>query len=208
MTKTLQKILPIFPLENILFLPSTNLPLYVFEQRYLNMVNDALLNDKIIGMIQLTNTKSNTFREVFKIGCAGKIIFYEKTNDNKILLVINGFSRFKIKKELSLKDGYRRVVPIWDIFKNDGIEKKTDNKSKEQLLQNVKSNIQTLNHKFFKKQLDEISTNEIVQIIARELSLSNIENQSIIESKDNAARVSLLIKLLQNSIFSDNKSIH
>ena len=208
MTKTLPKILPIFPLENILFLPSTNLPLYVFEQRYLNMVNDALLNDKIIGMIQLTNTKSNTFREVFKIGCAGKIIFYEKTNDNKILLVINGFSRFKIKKELSLKDGYRRVVPIWDIFKNDGIEKKTDNKSKEQLLQNVKSNIQTLNHKFFKKQLDEISTNEIVQIIARELSLSNIENQSIIESKDNAARVSLLIKLLQNSIFSDNKSIH
>ena len=124
MTKTLPKILPIFPLENILFLPSTNLPLYVFEQRYLNMVNDALLNDKIIGMIQLTNTKSNTFREVFKIGCAGKIIFYEKTNDNKILLVINGFSRFKIKKELSLKDGYRRVVPIWDIFKNDGIEKK------------------------------------------------------------------------------------
>ena len=208
MTKTLPKILPIFPLENILFLPSTNLPLYVFEQRYLNMVNDALLNDKIIGMIQLTNTKSNTFREVFKIGCAGKIIFYEKTNDNKILLVINGFSRFKIKKELSLKDGYRRVVPIWDIFKNDGIEKKTDNKSKEQLLQNVKSNIQTLNHKFFKKQLDEISTNEIVQIIARELSLSNIENQSIIESKDNATRVSLLIKLLQNSIFSDNKSIH
>ena len=208
MTKTLPKILPIFPLENILFLPSTNLPLYVFEQRYLNMVNDALLNDKIIGMIQLTNTKSNTFKEVFKIGCAGKIIFYEKTNDNKILLVINGFSRFKIKKELSLKDGYRRVVPIWDIFKNDGIEKKTDNKSKEQLLQNVKSNIQTLNHKFFKKQLDEISTNEIVQIIARELSLSNIENQSIIESKDNAARVSLLIKLLQNSIFSDNKSIH
>ena len=208
MTKTLPKILHIFPLENILFLPSTNLPLYVFEQRYLNMVNDALLNDKIIGMIQLTNTKSNTFREVFKIGCAGKIIFYEKTNDNKILLVINGFSRFKIKKELSLKDGYRRVVPIWDIFKNDGIEKKTDNKSKEQLLQNVKSNIQTLNHKFFKKQLDEISTNEIVQIIARELSLSNIENQSIIESKDNAARVSLLIKLLQNSIFSDNKSIH
>ena len=172
------------------------------------MVNDALLNDKIIGMIQLTNTKSNTFREVFKIGCAGKIIFYEKTNDNKILLVINGFSRFKIKKELSLKDGYRRVVPIWDIFKNDGIEKKTDNKSKEQLLQNVKSNIQTLNHKFFKKQLDEISTNEIVQIIARELSLSNIENQSIIESKDNATRVNLLIKLLQNSIFSDNKSIH
>ena len=208
MKKTLPKILTIFPLENILFLPSTNLPLYVFEQRYLNMVNDALLNDKIIGMIQLTNTKSNTFREVFKIGCAGKIIFYEKTNDNKILLVINGFSRFKIKKELSLKDGYRRVVPIWDIFKNDGIEKKTDNKSKEQLLQNVKSNIQTLNHKFFKKQLDEISTNEIVQIIARELSLSNIENQSIIESKDNATRVNLLIKLLQNSIFSDNKSIH
>ena len=208
MTKTLPKILPIFPLENILFLPSTNLPLYVFEQRYLNMVNDALLNDKIIGMIQLTNTKSNTFREVFKIGCAGKIIFYEKTNDNKILLVINGFSRFKIKKELSLKDGYRRVVPIWDIFKNDGIEKKTDNKSKEQLLQNVKSNIQTLNHKFFKKQLDEISTNEIVQIIARELSLSNIENQTIIESKDNATSVNLLIKLLQNSIFSDNKSIH
>jgi len=207
MINKLPDVIPIFPLENILFLPEINLPLYIFEQRYLNMVNDVLKTNKIIGMIQLKNSQSKVFKEVFKIGCAGKIVFYEKTPDNKILLILNGVSRFKIKKELSIKDGYRRIVPDWKIF-NDK-EKLMERNDKEKFLQNIKNHVKNLNFKFLEKQMDKISVNEIIQIIAREFSFSNIENQSIIESKDNKSRIELLIKLLQNSIFPNkNPSIH
>tara|TARA_B100001123_G_scaffold326590_1_gene367299 strand:+ start:113 stop:742 length:630 start_codon:yes stop_codon:yes gene_type:complete len=209
MINKLPEIIPIFPLESILFLPSVNLPLYIFEQRYLNMINDALKGDKIVGMIQLTSTNNNTYKEVFKIGCAGKIIFYERTPDNKILLVLNGISRFKIQKELSLKDGYRRIEPNWKIFENDKSNKLIDKSYKEKLLQNIKQNVKTLNFKFFEKQLNKITINEIVQIVAKEFIFSNIENQSIIECSNDKSRVDLLIKLLQNSfLVNDNKSVH
>ena len=209
MINKLPNIIPIFPLKNILFLPKVNLPLYIFEPRYLNMVNDALKSDKIIGMIQLINSESKVYKDIFKVGCAGKIIFYERTPDNKILLILSGISRFKIKKELSIKDDYRRIVPNWEFFKNDLIDQKIKNDEKELLLQNVKHNVKTLNFKFLEKQLEKISINEIVQIIAREFSFSNMENQSIIESKNHSTRINLLIKLLQSSIFSsDNKSVH
>ena len=124
------------------------------------------------------------------------------------LLILNGLKRFKIKKELSLKSGYRRIIPDWETFKNDN-NKLLEKNDKERLLQNIKHNVKTINTKFFEKQLNQISINEIVQIIAREFSFSNIENQSIIESKDTTSMVSLLIKLLQKSLFSEeNKSIH
>ena len=208
MTTKLPEIIPIFPLENILFLPNVNLPLYIFEERYLNMTNDALKTNKIIGMIQIANSNNRIYKELFPIGCAGKIVFYERTTDNKILLILNGLKRFKIKKELSLKSGYRRIIPDWETFKNDN-NKLLEKNDKERLLQNIKHNVKTINTKFFEKQLNQLSINEIVQIIAREFSFSNIENQSIIESKDTTSMVSLLIKLLQKSLFSEeNKSIH
>ena len=209
MIDKLPKIIPIFPLENILFLPSATLPLYVFENRYLNMVNDALKEEKIIGMIQLATTKTNSFKEVFKTGCAGKIVFYEKTPDNKILLILSGISRFKIKKELALKDGYRRIVPNWEIYKNFDKQNVLEKEDKEKLLENIKLNVRVLNFNFFQKQFNHISANEIIQIIAREFSFSDIENQSIIESKDIKTRVNLFIKLIQNSILSSkNNSVH
>ena len=164
MTTKLPEIIPIFPLENILFLPNVNLPLYIFEERYLNMTNDALKTNKIIGMIQIANSNNRIYKELFPIGCAGKIVFYERTTDNKILLILNGLKRFKIKKELSLKSGYRRIIPDWETFKNDN-NKLLEKNDKERLLQNIKHNVKTINTKFFEKQLNQISINEIVQII-------------------------------------------
>ena len=118
MIENLPKVIPIFPLKNILFLPEVNLPLYIFEERYLNMTSDVLNKDKIIGMIQIEQ-KTSDKQQRYKVGCAGKIIFFEKTTDNKFLIILKGVSRFKIKKELSLQRGYRRIIPNWENFKKD-----------------------------------------------------------------------------------------
>ena len=210
MISNLPKVLPIFPLKNILFLPSANLPLYIFESRYLNMVRDVLKNNKMIGMIQIKN-KKNSIPEVFQIGCAGKIIFYEKTHDNKFLLVLEGTIRFKIRKELSLKNGYRRVMPIWKIFEKDlDLNQKINEKTKEIFLQHIQKFIKTLNHKFLKKKINDIPINEIIQIISREISFDAIENQGIIEAENHEKRIELVIKLIKNFVFfkSESRLIH
>ncbi|MCB1532203.1 MAG: LON peptidase substrate-binding domain-containing protein [Alphaproteobacteria bacterium] len=113
--------LPIFPLEGVLLLPRGNLPLNIFEPRYLAMVEDALRCQRLIGMVQ-PNTKAPQEGDVpvvYDIGCAGKITEFSETPDGRYLITLTGISRFKIEKELDGKSGYRRVKPDWSGYKCD-----------------------------------------------------------------------------------------
>ena len=88
--------IPIFPLSGVIYFPKTNLPLNIFEERYLNLVNDAVRKDKLIGMIQ--SKKSN--KEVYKVGCLGKIDDLQKSKDGRILINLTGLTRFEVLKEI------------------------------------------------------------------------------------------------------------
>mgnify|MGYP000934524347 FL=1 len=90
------KKIPIFPLRGVIFFPETNLPLNIFESRYLKMVNDTLKNNKFLGMIQSKNVNG----EVYNVGCLGKIDEHNKTEDGRILINLKGISRFQIDKEI------------------------------------------------------------------------------------------------------------
>merc|ERR1711966_415186 len=80
--KKFPDIIPIFPLSGVIYFPKTNLPLNIFEQKYLDLVNDAYKKNKLMGMVQ--SKKGND--SVFKVGCLGKISDYQKGNDGKILI--------------------------------------------------------------------------------------------------------------------------
>ena len=88
----LPKKIPIFPLRGVIFFPETNLPLNIFESRYLKMVNDTLKNNKFLGMIQSKQTDG----EVYQVGCLGKINEHNRTEDGRILINLKGIIRFKI----------------------------------------------------------------------------------------------------------------
>ena len=88
-------IIPVFPLSGIIYFPKTNLPLNIFEQRYLNLVNDAYKKNKLMGMVQ-SKKESNS---VYKIGCLGKISDYHKSKDGRVLINLTGIIRFKILDE-------------------------------------------------------------------------------------------------------------
>jgi Lon protease-like protein len=90
--KNFPEIIPIFPLSGVIYFPKTNLPLNIFEQRYLNLINDAYNNNKFMGMVQ--SKKEGT--EIYKIGCLGKISDYQKSKDGRILINLTGVTRFKI----------------------------------------------------------------------------------------------------------------
>ena len=91
--------IPIFPLSGVIFFPKTNLPLNIFEERYLNLVNDAYDKDKLMGMVQ---SKRND-NSVYNIGCLGKISDYQKSKDGRVLINLTGISRFEILREIKKK---------------------------------------------------------------------------------------------------------
>ena len=113
--KKFPTIIPVFPLSGVIYFPKTNLPLNIFEQRYLNLVNDAYNKDKLFGMVQSKRENDN----VYEIGCLGKISDYQKSQDGRILINLTGISRFKILKEISNNKLYREFQVSYESFEED-----------------------------------------------------------------------------------------
>ena len=103
--KNLPSIIPVFPLSNFIIFPKTTVPLNIFEPRYIEMINDSMKSNKLIGMIQPRNSSINQLTPVLhNIGCLGKITSFKETEDGRYLIELKGLVRFEIIKEVkSLK---------------------------------------------------------------------------------------------------------
>ena len=108
MLKKLPTQIPVFPLSGVIYFPKTNLPLNIFEQRYLDLVNDAVHKDKLMGMVQ----SKKMGEEVYKIGCLGKISDFKKNNDGRIMVNLTGLTRFEVLEE---KDKPNLEIKLKDI---------------------------------------------------------------------------------------------
>ena len=115
MKNILPKKISIFPLRGAVFFPKTSLPLNIFEDRYLNMVEDALKNDGHIGMIQSKDRGG----DIFRVGCLGKIDKHERTADGRILINLKGLTRFSINDEIENNKKYREFNVNYEEFKGD-----------------------------------------------------------------------------------------
>ena len=121
----LPDILPIFPLTGVLLLPRGRLPLNIFEPRYLAMTRNALGGERLIGMVQPSDPQDDNrggggpSPPVYPVGCAGRVTQFSETDDGRYLLTLTGVSRFRIREELPLLSGYRRVVADWQPFAHD-----------------------------------------------------------------------------------------
>ena len=101
--KNFPNTIPVFPLSGVIYFPKTNLPLNIFEQRYIDLVNDTYNKDKLMGMVQ-SHKNGN---EVYKVGCLGKISDLQKSQDGRILINLTGITRFNIIKEVQNNKLYR-----------------------------------------------------------------------------------------------------
>ena len=108
-------IIPIFPLNGVIYFPKTNLPLNIFEQRYLNLVNDAYKKDKLMGMVQ--SKKEND--SVYNVGCLGLISDYQKSKDGRVLINLTGITRFEIQEEKVNDKLYREFKVNYKSFEED-----------------------------------------------------------------------------------------
>src|SRR5580698_5813033 len=116
----LPDVLPIFPLSGVLLLPRGRLPLNIFEPRYLAMIEGALANGRLVGMVQPSAADSQEpLPPIYHIGCAGRITSFTETEDGRFLISLTGICRFTITEELPIEHGYRRVKPDWEGFLSD-----------------------------------------------------------------------------------------
>ena len=201
MKSNLPKKISVFPLRGAIFFPKTNLPLNIFEKRYVSMVEDALKSNKYIGMVQLKKVEG----EVFKVGCLGKIDRHEKTPDGRILINLNGLSRFKIDEEINNDKLYREFVVNYDDFKEDMKLKEYEVKNEilESLIDNSK--------KYFNQQGVLINWNEIKKLKAFEqiYTLAMIspfsvsEKQKILEVPDLNEAAIILNEITKFGFYED-----
>ena len=189
--KNYPKIIPVFPLSGVIYFPKTNLPLNIFEQRYLDLVNDAYKNSKFMGMVQSQKDKN----DVYKIGCLGKISDLQKNKDGRILINLTGITRFKIIEEVKNNKLYREFKVDYKIFENDLTDSSRDHNI-DDLMDKAKiffkRNGLLLNWKEFEK-LDKTQRINTLSMIS---PINNEEKQKILESITNEEK----IKTLENII--------
>ena len=206
----LSNTIPVFPLSNFIIFPKTTVPLNIFEERYLSMVDDAMKKDKLIGMIQPSNKNDKT-PNVYKIGCVGKIVSYNETNDGRYLIVLNGISRFNVIKEIENRKLYREFDVSYEEFKNDQlkIDEKLDLKTFDSIFMKLKSYFDkqgySLNWQELRKQNLELSLNTL----SMAAPFTKEEKQALIETKDINTRKKVIEKILETYLLDDfsNKTI-
>ena len=117
-TSDLPQLIPVFPLDGALLLPGGELPLQIFEPRYLNMIDDAMAGDRLVGMIQ-TKGGARTNPILADVGCVGRITSYNETSDGRYLITLTGVCRFEAGEELSIRTPYRQLRAKYDRFDAD-----------------------------------------------------------------------------------------
>ena len=123
--------IPVFPLSNFIIFPKTTVPLNIFEPRYIDMINDSMKSNKLIGMIQpKTSNINQTKPELHEVGCLGKITSFRETEDGRFLIEIKGLIRFRKITELSTENRYRVLEVDFKDFYQDLENKKESLKSK------------------------------------------------------------------------------
>ena len=178
MSEKLPNKIPVFPLRSAIFFPETNLPLNIFEPRYLKMVDKALKNDGYLGMIQSKEIDG----EVFNIGCLGKINENKKTEDGRILINLFGLSRFKIIKEIDNGEPFREFNVNYDLFKGDIKQSSSvDEKILNMLIQNSKKLFEKYSMILNWKELSRLKNSQQIYTLVMISPFSVSEKQKLLE---------------------------
>jgi len=206
----LPKTIPVFPLSNAIFFPNTVLPLNIFEQKYIQLVNDCMKGKRLFGMVQ-PRLKSNQKDEVYNVGCLGKIITFNETKDKRFTINLSGVIRFRIKKEIVSNKLYREFNVDYSDFTSDLNTKKIDaNKIKiEILFQKIKSYLKKKNYLVEFNELEKLNIDQLLSTISMISPFSLEEKQKLIETTNLEEKMVTLEEIINFNLFDDleNKTL-
>ena len=200
----------VFPLSNAIFFPRTILPLNIFEDRYLQLVNDCMKGNRMFGMVQPRNSASMS-PEVYSVGCLGKIISFNETTDKRFIITLLGLTRFKIKKELQKEKLYRSFEVEYSEFLDDLQIKKyeTFSSEKKNLLNKIQVFFEKINYPVKYSELTKLDLDELISNVSMISPFSIEEKQKLIETKNIYNKIKVLNEVINFNLlsFGENKTI-
>ncbi len=203
----LPKIIPLFPLSNFIIFPKTTVPLNIFEQRYIEMIDESMKTNKLIGMIQPKKMQNLRIKspELHEIGCLGKITSFKETNDNRYIIELKGIVRFKILKELKTNKLYRESEVDYQSYLNDLNKEKEDlNFSDLELIfKDLKSLFEKRGFIINWKALEKQSLDEIINALAMASPFSLEEKQVLLETISLDIRKNKIAEILSTYTFDE-----
>lgn len=195
--------LPIFPLPGAVMMPGVQLPLNIFEPRYLRMVQDALAADHLIGMIQpLSGDEDEETPPLHPIGCAGRISSYSETNDGRVILVLTGVCRFEVAEELEMRQGYRRILPSWERFAIDYHPQQGVLADRDTFVHSLRAYTKLRGVEIPWDDVAAMEDLDLVNLLCTHLPLAPDDKQALIESIDLVDRADLMRGLMDMSLAS------
>ena len=206
----LPKTIPVFPLSNFIIFPKTTVPLNIFEPRYIDMVNDSMKSNKLIGMIQPKTSYNNKNEpELHNVGCLGKITSFRETEDGRFLIELKGILRFKKIQEVNNEKKYRSLEIDYENFYLDLENNKEELKFSdlELIFKDLKSLFEKKGFIINWKALEKQSLDETINALAMASPFSLEEKQMLLETKTLDIRkdkISEILKTYTHDVFNNN----
>jgi len=209
----LPKKIPVFPLSNFIIFPKTTIPLNIFETRYIEMINDSMSSNKLIGMIQPLSQNSVNQEDInlHQVGCLGKIVSFKETEDNRYLIELKGLIRFQIMNEIKSKKKYREYEVDFKRFNHDLDDKKEKLKFSdlELIFKDLKILFEKRGFIINWKELEKQSLDEIINALAMASPFSLEEKQVLLEAENLNIRKNKIAEILTTYTYDifDNTTI-
>jgi uncharacterized protein len=203
--------LPVFPLTGAVLLPRGQLPLNVFEPRYLAMIDAALAGTRFIGMIQPVEHEETVLSPgLTKVGCAGRITSFRETDDRRYLITLTGICRFRVAEELIVDSPYRQVRPDYTSYLDDLVEDSSDHFPRDRLLNALKAYLSHRDLKADWRAVTNAPPETLVNALAMLCPFEPMEKQALVEARNWRERVDTLVALLEmdSTSASGNHSVN
>lgn len=202
-TIALPPVIPVFPLSGVILLPGSNLPLNIFEPRYLQMVRDAATANNLIGMIQPTAQDSDEAQpEIYEVGAVGRIEDLTEISENRLSIRLRGLARFGVVEELSVTTPYRQIVADWHMFADMQAGPDTSRFSRRKLLATLS---EYLDHRGLDADFEAIAEapdDVLVNTLSMVVPFDTPEKQALLKARSVAERAQTLQTLLAMSLIS------
>jgi uncharacterized protein len=193
--------IPIFPLAGALLLPRTQLPLNIFEPRYLTMINDAIAGHRMIGMTQPIDDTIDKAPAVYGIGCAGKITSFAEIDDGRMLVTLTGVARFSVVRELAVATPYRQIEADYSAFGDDlKLGHGEETVDRQQVLTTFRAYLDANGLKTDWNEVRAASNELLVNSLSSIAPFAVAEKQALLEAPSLNARAELLVALTEMTL--------
>ncbi len=203
----LPNLIPIFPLSNFIFFPNTSAPLNIFEPRYIQMIEESIKTNRIIGMAQPKRMIGRKEPELFSVGCMGKISSFNETKDGRYVIILNGITRFNAIEEIDNGKLFREFKINFNGFENDINKEETDISFSDLdlIFNNLKKIFEKQGYIINWNELEKQSLDQTINTLAMASPFSKEEKQMLLEAKNIEFRKQKLEQIIKLYI-SDNFS--